>query len=103
MYSQCGLIVGNVEGRFVSFSLESVVDTLERCHDVIGGCGGDGDCKDVVWVMSVCDEEKVLSVEVTRWKSSGAVSVKGACLLVNEGSIAKDVSGRFYVSLLHWV
>ena len=70
------LIVGDVESWLESFAGEDVEDGLESSNDVTVGCRVDRDSEDVVRIICICNKEKLLALQGTRWKITGAVCVK---------------------------
>ena len=70
------LIVGDVESWLESFAGEDVEDGPESSNDVTVGCRGDRDSEDVVRIICICNKEKLLALQGTRRKVTGAVCVE---------------------------
>ena len=85
------LVVGDIECGRKAFGCEVVEDFGEGGNDVVTLCRRYWKGEDVVDVIVVCNEKKLLVVEGACGQVAGTVGVDGALVLVRERCKAEDV------------
>ena len=75
----------------VTLFCQHVVCFFERCEDIVVAGGRYGNSKDVICVIIVGDNKKVLSVECSRREAASAVSIERALLFVCESCKTENV------------
>ena len=92
LFNGCtGLVVCDVEGRCVTLICECGVDLFECFEDGRVSGGSNRDCKDVVRIIVVCDEEVLFAVDRASRKGTRAICVECASLLICKGGVTENV------------